>query len=105
MEAAFMNFNIGPRMMKTGLAVALSIIVTESLGFEMGMVAVITSVVAMQPSIMRSISHIKEVAISTIIGLVFALVGAYTLGLQPVSIGITVRSEERRVGKRERSDR
>ena len=90
MEAAFMNFNIGPRMMKTGLAVALSIIVTESLGFEMGMVAVITSVVAMQPSIMRSISHIKEVAISTIIGLVFALVGAYTLGLQPVSIGITV---------------
>ncbi|HLQ97695.1 MAG TPA: aromatic acid exporter family protein, partial [Candidatus Dormibacteraeota bacterium] len=42
-----MNFNIGPRMMKTGLAVALSIIVTESLGFEMSMVAVITSVVAM----------------------------------------------------------
>src|SRR5690625_7922102 len=90
MEAVFMNFNIGPRMMKTGLAVALSIIVTESLGFEMSMVAVITSVVAMQPSIMRSISHIKEVAISTSIGLVFALVGAYTLGLQPIATGITV---------------
>src|SRR5699024_268398 len=85
-----MNFNIGPRMMKTGLAVALSILVTESLGLELGMVAVITAVVAMQPSIMRSVSHIKEVVLSTIIGIVFALAGAYTLGLQPVSIGITV---------------
>src|SRR5690625_1350152 len=85
-----MNFNIGRRMMKTGLAVALSILVTESLGLELGMFTVITAVVAMQPSIMRSVSHIKEVVLSTIIGIVFALAGAYTLGLQPVSIGITV---------------
>jgi len=85
-----MEFNIGPRMMKTGLAVALAILVTETLNLELGMVAVITAVVAMQPSIMRSISHIKEVALSTIIGIVFALGGAYTLGLQPISIGITV---------------
>src|SRR5690625_7901339 len=85
-----MEFNIGPRMMKTGLAVALSILITETLGLELGMVAVITSVVAMQPSIMRSVSYIKEVALSTVIGIAFALAGAFTLGLQPVSIGITV---------------
>lgn len=85
-----MNFNIGPRMMKTGLAVALTIIVTAALGLELAVVSVLTSVVAMQPSIMRSLSYIKEVALSTIIGITFALVGAYTLGLQPVSIGITV---------------
>lgn len=85
-----MNFNIGPRMMKTGLAVALAVLVTESFGFEMGIVAVITAVVAMQPSIMRSISHIKEVTLSTFLGIIFALIGAYTFGLHPVSIGITV---------------
>lgn len=85
-----MEFNIGPRMMKTGIAVALAILVTESFELELGMVAVITAVVAMQPSIMRSISYIKEVALSTLIGIVFALAGAYTLGLQPISIGITV---------------
>lgn len=85
-----MNFNIGPRMMKTGLAVALSILITESLGLKLGMVAVITAVVTMQQSIMRSLTHIKEVTLSTIIGVVFALVGAFTLGLQPLSIGITV---------------
>lgn len=85
-----MSFNIGPRMMKTGIAVALSIILTDAFGLDLAMVAVLTAVVAMQPSIMRSISHIKEVALSTIIGVAFALVGAYTLGLQPVSVGITV---------------
>lgn len=85
-----MNFNIGPRMFKTGIAVALSILITESFGFEMGIVAVITAVVAMQPSIMRSITHIKQVALSTLIGIAFALIGAYLFGLHPVSIGITV---------------
>lgn len=76
--------------MKTGLAVTLSIIITETLELELGMVAVLTAVIAMQPSIMRSVSYVKEVALSTIIGIVFALGGAFTLGLQPVSIGITV---------------
>ncbi|MEC5423558.1 aromatic acid exporter family protein [Virgibacillus sp. C22-A2] len=85
-----MNFNIGPRMMKTGLAVALSILITESMNLELGMVAVITAVLTMQPSIMRSITYIKETALSTLIGIVFALAGAYTLGLHPISIGITV---------------
>ncbi|GAB3058237.1 FUSC family protein [Virgibacillus ainsalahensis] len=85
-----MNFNIGPRMMKTGLAVALAILITESLDFELGMVAVITAVITMQPSIMRSFTYIKETALSTLIGVVFALAGAYTLGLHPIAIGITV---------------
>jgi len=85
-----MNFNIGPRTMKTGLAVALSILVTELLNYDLGLVAVITSVVAMQPSIMRSVTYVKETAISTVIGIVFALVAAYTIGLHPLSIGITV---------------
>lgn len=85
-----MNFNIGPRTMKTGLAVALAILITELLNYELGLVAVITSVVAMQPSIMRSITYIKETAISTVIGIVFALISAYTIGLHPLSIGITV---------------
>lgn len=85
-----MNFNIGPRTMKTGLAVALSILITELFDYGLGLVAVITSVVAMQPSIMRSITYIKETAISTVIGIVFALISAYTIGIHPLSIGITV---------------
>jgi len=89
-EVDIVNFNIGPRMMKTGLAVALTILITATLGLNLAVVAVITAVVTIQPSIMRSISYIKEVALSTLIGVTFALVGAYTFGLHPVSIGITV---------------
>ncbi len=85
-----MNFNIGPRIMKTGIAVALAILVTETLNVDYGLIAVITAVVAMQPSIMRSITHMKETVISTIIGVVFALAGTYIFGLHPISIGITV---------------
>lgn len=85
-----MKFNIGPRTMKTGLAVALAILITETFNYQFGLVAVITSVVAMQPSIMRSLTYIKETAISTVIGVVFALIAAYTIGLHPLSIGITV---------------
>lgn len=85
-----MNFNIGPRMLKTGLAVTLTIIVTAAMGLKLAVVAVFTSVAAMQPSIMRSVSYVKEVALSTVMGMAFALGGAYTLGLQPLSIGLTV---------------
>lgn len=85
-----MNFNIGPRMLKTGLAVTLTIIVTAAMGLDLAVVAVFTSVAAMQPSLMRSFSYVKEVALSTVMGMVFALGGVYTLGLQPLSIGLTV---------------
>lgn len=85
-----MEFNIGPRTLKTGLAVTLAIFFTELFSFDMGLVAVITAVVAMQPSIMRSISYIKETAISTGMGVFFALLSAYTIGLHPFAIGITV---------------
>lgn len=85
-----MKFNIGPRTLKTGLAVTLSIFLTEVFSFEMGLVAVITSVVAMQPSIMRSITYIKETAISTAVGVTLALIAAYSIGLHPLSIGLTV---------------
>lgn len=85
-----MKFNIGPRTLKTGLAVTLSIFLTEVFNFEMGLVAVITSVVAMQPSIMRSITYIKETAISTAVGVTLALIAAYSIGLHPLSIGLTV---------------
>src|SRR5699024_11990511 len=40
--------------------------------------------------IMRSVTYVKETAISTVIGIVFALVAAYTIGLHALSIGITV---------------
>ncbi|MUK90550.1 hypothetical protein GMD78_19520 [Ornithinibacillus sp. L9] len=85
-----MEFNIGPRMVKTGLAVALSLLVTGVLGLELEIVAAIASVLAMQPSIMRSYAYIKEVVISNSVGLAFALFGYFLLGTHPLSVGAVV---------------
>ncbi|SET57899.1 Uncharacterized membrane protein YgaE, UPF0421/DUF939 family [Oceanobacillus limi] len=85
-----MEFNIGPRMVKTGLAVALSLLVTEVLGLHLEIVAAIASVLAMQPSIMRSYAYIKEVIVSNSIGLGFALFGYFLLGTHPLSVGAVV---------------
>lgn len=85
-----MDFNIGPRMVKTGLAVALTLLITGILEMELEIVAAIAAVLAMQPSIMRSFKYIKEVIISNGIGLIFALLGMVLVGNNPISVGAVV---------------
>ncbi|MBP2077269.1 FUSC family protein [Oceanobacillus polygoni] len=85
-----MEFNIGPRMVKTGLAVALTLLVTGLFGLELELVAAIAAVLAMQPSIMRSFKYIKEVIISNSVGVAFALGGLLLLGNHPISVAAVV---------------
>ncbi|WP_010651243.1 FUSC family protein [Oceanobacillus massiliensis] len=85
-----MEFNIGPRMVKTGLAVALTLIVTGLIGLKLEIVAAIAAVLAMQPSIMRSFKYIKEVLISNGVGLILALLGIFLVGNNPISVGAVV---------------
>ncbi|WP_010098715.1 FUSC family protein [Ornithinibacillus scapharcae] len=85
-----MEFNIGPRMVKTGLAVALTLIVTDILNLDLEIVAAIAAVLAMQPSIMRSYAYIKEVVISNTVGIIFALGGFFLIGNHPLSVGAVV---------------
>ncbi|WP_087971965.1 FUSC family protein [Oceanobacillus rekensis] len=85
-----MDFNIGPRMVKTGLAVALTLLITGILEMELEIVAAMAAVLAMQPSIMRSFKYIKEVVISNGIGLIFALLGMVLVGNNPISVGAVV---------------
>ncbi|MGJ9457268.1 FUSC family protein [Oceanobacillus sp. CF4.6] len=85
-----MEFNIGPRMVKTGLAVTLTLLITGMIGMELQIVAAMAAVLAMQPSIMRSFKYIKEVVISNGVGLVFALLGILLVGNNPISVGAVV---------------
>lgn len=85
-----MDFAIGPRMLKTGIAVAVTLLVTSFFNLQLGFVAAISSVLAMQPSIMRSFEYVKAILISNSIGIIFALTGVYLAGSNPVWIGILV---------------
>lgn len=85
-----MEFNIGPRMVKTGLAVALTLIITGMLGMELEIVAAIAAVLAMRPSIMRSVDYMKEVLVANSVATVFSLLGTFLLGNHPLSVGAVV---------------
>jgi uncharacterized membrane protein YgaE (UPF0421/DUF939 family) len=85
-----MGFQIGPRMIKTGIAVFLTLLLTDFLDTELRIVAVIASVLAMQPSIVRSWNYLKEVIVSNILAVLFAIGGLYVLGGTPISIGIVI---------------
>ncbi|CEI84595.1 membrane protein [Oceanobacillus oncorhynchi subsp. incaldanensis] len=85
-----MEFNIGPRMLKTGLAVTLTLLITRIFDMEYAVIAAIASVIAMQPSIMRSFNYIKEVVIANSVGATLAILGVFLLGSHPISVGAVV---------------
>ena len=85
-----MEFNIGPRMMKTGIAVTLTLVITGLLNMELEIVAAIAAVLAMQPSIMRSFAYLKEVVIANSVAVIFSLLGIFLLGNHPLSVGVVV---------------
>lgn len=85
-----MEFNIGPRMMKTGIAVTLTLVITGLLEMELEIVAAIAAVLAMKPSIMRSFAYLKEVVIANSVAVIFSLLGIFLLGNHPLSVGVVV---------------
>lgn len=68
---------LGMRIIKTGIAIYLSLLICNMLGFENGSLAAITAVVGLQPSIMGSLNTIKNQILATIIGCSIAIIITY----------------------------
>lgn len=85
-----MEVNIGPRMLKTGIAVTLTLVITDLLNMEFAVFAAIASVLAMKPSITRSFTYLKEVVIGNSVAVLFSLLGILLLGSHPLSVGAVV---------------
>ena len=82
--------NIGARIIKTGLSVALAIFLTELLGFQPITIAAVAAVLAIQPSVMRSWKYLKDVTIGNAIGATFATGSFYLFGAEPINVGLVV---------------
>ncbi|UOQ43654.1 aromatic acid exporter family protein [Halobacillus salinarum] len=88
---------LGARMMKTGLAVAVALYISDLLPFVSPLLAAIAAVFSIQPSIYRSYQSIIEQIQGNTIGALIAVVAVFTLGNDPfiaafaiiVVIGIT----------------
>lgn len=80
---------IGARVLKTGLAIVITLLIVDWLNFEPGLIAAIAAVFALQPNIHRSIKRFWEQAQGNIIGAIAAVSMMLLFGNSFVVIGLT----------------
>ena len=80
---------LGARMLKTGLAVAISLYLATLLNLPTPVFAGIAAVFAIKPSVYRSFQTILEQVQANIIGAVIAVLSVLALGNAPLVIGFT----------------
>ncbi|WP_428908334.1 FUSC family protein [Niallia sp. Krafla_26] len=81
---------LGPRVIKTGVAVALALYICSLLNLDQSVFAGIAAIHTVQPSIYRTWKHGRNQVIANILGGIIALLGVYFLGNDPFSIGLVM---------------
>lgn len=81
---------LGGRMLKTGLAVVLSLYICQWFNLTPPIIMVIAAVLTTQPTIFRSFKHFIEQLQANTIGVILGISVVYLLGNQPTVIGLTV---------------
>ncbi|GGF84853.1 UPF0421 protein YgaE [Paenibacillus albidus] len=78
----------GARILKTGLAVTLSLYLSALLHFTSPVGAAIAAIFAMQPSIYRSWRYFLDQIQTSTMGAVIALLGGMLLSNEPIAVGL-----------------
>jgi uncharacterized membrane protein YgaE (UPF0421/DUF939 family) len=81
---------LGARMIKTGLAISLSIYLAMLFQLDQPVYAAIAATFAIQPSIYRSYQTILEQVQGNLVGAIFAIIFVILLGNNPFVIGFVV---------------
>ncbi|MEW6625045.1 MAG: aromatic acid exporter family protein [Bacillota bacterium] len=81
---------IGPRIWKTGIAVASCIFIVRTLGLASPLLAVVVAILTIQPSITKSLVQGGNRVIATIIGGVIGFAIVSHFGGHPITIGLAV---------------
>ncbi|CCO07650.1 FUSC family protein [Desulforamulus hydrothermalis] len=79
---------VGARILKTGIAVALSMYICTLLQIEPKVFAAVSAVINVQPSIYRSFRNAVEQVITHIISVLIAVICGYTFGTGPIIMGL-----------------
>lgn len=82
--------NIGARVLKTGLAVTVALLICKIFNIEPALFAALTVVVNMQPSVSKSIKNAWEQISIHVLGVILALVLGLLLGNNPLVMGLAV---------------
>lgn len=81
---------LGARIIKTGIAVCLSLYLATLLGLDPIVFAALASVLAIQPSLYRSWQNVLDQLQSNTIGAILAITFTYFLGNDPFVVGLVV---------------
>ncbi len=81
---------IGPRIWKTGIAVALCIFLTKFFNLASPLLAVVAAIITIQPSITKSIVQGGNRVIATIIGGIIGFIIVSFFGAHPITVGLAV---------------
>ncbi|MGI6097242.1 MAG: aromatic acid exporter family protein [Dethiobacteria bacterium] len=82
--------NIGPRVWKTGLAVAITLWVCDYFSLDQAFLAVVAAIISLQPTISDSFKKGWQRIVATIIGILVGIVLLFIVGSSPLSIGLGV---------------
>ncbi|WP_152396173.1 FUSC family protein [Paenibacillus guangzhouensis] len=80
---------LGPRVLKTGIAVAMALYISLLLGFQTPVIAAVAAIFAMQPSIYRSWRYFLDQLQTNTLGAAIALVVGMAFAHDPLIIGLT----------------
>ncbi|MDQ0340033.1 uncharacterized membrane protein YgaE (UPF0421/DUF939 family) [Caldalkalibacillus uzonensis] len=81
---------LGARIIKTGIAVTLSLYLASMFNLEPVIFAALAAVLAIQPSLYRSWQNVLEQLQANVIGAVVAVSFTYLLGNEPFVVGLVV---------------
>jgi uncharacterized membrane protein YgaE (UPF0421/DUF939 family) len=81
---------LGPRVLKTGLAVVLALYMSKWLGLEPPVFAAIAATFTIQPSIYRSWKQVLEQFQANTLGAIIAVSSIYLFGNNPIVIGLVM---------------
>ncbi|WP_051534110.1 FUSC family protein [Desulfitibacter alkalitolerans] len=81
---------IGPRIWKTGIAVALCIFLVQSLNLGPPLLAIVAAILTIQPSITKSIAQGGNRVAATIIGGIIGFIIVNYFGAHPITVGLAV---------------
>jgi uncharacterized membrane protein YgaE (UPF0421/DUF939 family) len=81
---------VGPRVIKTGIAVTLALYICSILNLESAVFAGMAAIFTLQPSIYRTWKQVWNQVQTNLLGAIVALAGLYFLGNEPFSIGLVM---------------
>lgn len=84
------HLTLGPRVIKTGIAVTLALYICYFFDFDPAVFAGVAAIFAVQPSIYRTWKHLLDQVVTNTMGAAIALFVIYFVGNEPIIIGMVM---------------